>query len=338
VPSGRCALFSFSTESRGISFPSLPSGAFLCAAMRELANRRTFLKKCLVAGAAATGLRGLSPFSAQAVEPFKRAGGPRLRLSLAAYSFREYFNHKDPAKRLALLDFIDYCADQGLDGTELTSYYFPENFQTDYLLQVKRRAFLRGIAISGSAVGNNFALPKGPERDEQIARVKRWVDHCAVFGAPHIRVFAGPPGNLAFAEAKRLSIEALAECAEYAGRKGIFLGVENHGGIVAEPDDLLEIIRAVQSPWLGINLDTGNFNTADPYADLARCAPYAVNVQVKVEIKPRGAQKQPADLVRAIKLLRDANYQGWVALEYEAAEDPWKAVPGYLKKLRELMG
>lgn len=307
--------------------------------MRHLANRRNFLKTCLVTSATAAGLRSLAPLTAQAVEPFKRAGGPRLRLSLAAYSFRQYFNHKDAAKRITLLDFIDYCADQGLDGTELTSYYFPENFQNDYLLQVKRHAFLRGIAISGSAVGNNFALPKGPERDEQIARVKRWVDHCAVFGAPHIRVFAGPAGKLPLAEAKKLCIEALAECADYAGGKGIFLGVENHGGIVAEPDDLVDIIRAVQSPWLGINLDTGNFQTDDPYADLTRCTPYAVNVQVKVEIKPRGAaQKQPADLAREIKILRDANYQGWVALEYETSEDPWKGVPVYLKKLRELVG
>ena len=77
--------------------------------MRHLANRRNFLKTCLVAGTAATSLSTLAPLSAQAVEPFKRTGGPRLRLSLAAYSFREYFNHKDPAKRITLFDFDDCC-------------------------------------------------------------------------------------------------------------------------------------------------------------------------------------------------------------------------------------
>src|SRR3990172_5573088 len=153
-------------------------------------SRRDFLKNCLLASAASAGLAGLSPLAARAVEPVKRKGAPRLLRSLAAYSFRDFFKHKDPARRITLFDFIDYCADQALEGTELTSYYFPEKFVTDYLLQIKRHAFLRGVTISGSAVGNNFVVPKGPKRDAQIADVKKWVDHCAVFGAPHIRVFA----------------------------------------------------------------------------------------------------------------------------------------------------
>jgi sugar phosphate isomerase/epimerase len=129
----------------------------------------------------------------------------------------------------------------------------------------------------------------------------------------------------------------LEECGEYAGRKGVFLGLENHGGIVADPKDLLDIVKSVKSPWVGINLDTGNFHTDDPYADIASCAPYAVNVQVKSEIQKRGQKKELADLARLVKILRDANYQGFVALEYEAAEDPWQAVPPLLKRLGQLM-
>jgi sugar phosphate isomerase/epimerase len=167
------------------------------------------------------------------------------------------------------------------------------------------------------------------------------VDHCAVLGAPHIRVFAGPvPDKDAkeIAPAKKRCIAALEECGEYAGKHGVFLGLENHGGIVAEPDDLLEIVKAVKSPWVGINLDTGNFHTDDPYADLARCAPYTVNVQVKAEIKRRGQTvKEESDVKRLVKILRDANYQGFVALEYEAKPDPWKAVPEWLKKLGDAL-
>jgi sugar phosphate isomerase/epimerase len=93
----------------------------------------------------------------------------------------------------------------------------------------------------------------------------------------------------------------------------------------------------VKSPWIGINLDTGNFHTEDPYADLAKAAPYAVNVQYKVEVQYRGKQKQFADMPRVIKILRDANYQGYVALEYEAKEDAWKAVPEWLEKLKQAL-
>ena len=140
-------------------------------------------------------------------------------------------------------------------------------------------------------------------------------------------------------EAKKLCIAAFEECCDYAGKKGVMLGLENHGGIVAEPADILDIVRTVKSPWFGINWDSGNFRTDDPYHDLETIAPYAVNVQWKAEVQPRGAkEKQPVDLPRIVKILRAANYQGYVALEYEAAEDPWVAVPRLLKEMRALIG
>jgi sugar phosphate isomerase/epimerase len=310
--------------------------------MNPCFSRRSFLQRCSVlgGGVALTGALG------RAVEPFRRPGRPRLQLSLAAYSFRQYFKdgarETDPApasaRRIDLFDFIDYCAEQGCAAAEVTSYYFPPAVDDDWLLRLRRHAFLRGVALSGTAVGNRFTLPPGPERDAEIASVKRWIDRAAVLGVPHVRVFAGnrvQPDTLA--ESKARVRAALEECAGHAGRRGVFLGLENHGGIVAEADDLLDLVRSVRSPWVGINLDTGNFHTADPYADLARCAPYAVNVQVKAEMQPRGRPRGPADLVRLVRLMREANYQGYVALEYESAEDPWTAVPPLLARLRELL-
>ena len=85
-----------------------------------------------------------------------------------------------------------------------------------------------------------------------------------------------------------------------------------------------------------MNLDSGNFRTANPYEDFAASAPYAVNVQLKVELKVAG-KKEEADLKRMADILRKANYQGYVALEYEAAEDPYAAIPPLLKKLRGLL-
>ena len=309
-------------------------------------SRRHFLKLSGGAGLACAGLGALSAIHpAMSAEAFKRTGKPRLQLSLAAYSFRQYFKDSshpretetDPAKRIDLFDFINYCADHGCAGAELTAYYFPKDVDTDYLIRLKRHAFLRGIAISGTAVGNNFALPKGEALNQQIADVKRWIDYAAGMGAPHIRVFAGAAKGISDAEARKMCIGAMEECCEYAGAKGIFLGLENHGGIVAEPEGLLEIVRTVKSPWIGVNLDTGNFHTADPYADLAKIAPYAVNVQLKVELKRQGQKaNEPTDLPRVVTILREANYQGFVALEYEAKPDPWQAVPPVLNQMKEL--
>jgi sugar phosphate isomerase/epimerase len=308
-------------------------------------TRREFLKCSTRSTLALAGWRFLdNPLSA--MEPFKRAGSPRLLLSLAAYSFRDYFipgrgakpSKADAARQIDMFQFVDYCADHRCEGAEVTSYYFPETVTDEYFLKLRRHAFLRGIDISGTAVGNTFTHPAGEKRDQEIASVKTWINRAFVLGAPHLRIFAGTASGTAKAEAQKLCISAIEECCEYAGKKGIFLGLENHGGIVSELDDLLEIVRAVQSPWFGVNLDTGNFHTEDPYADLARCAPYAVNVQVKSEIRRRGQNKnEPADLPRLVKILRDVNYQGYVALEYEAAEDPWKAVPGLLQRMKELL-
>lgn len=300
-------------------------------------TRRGFL---VAAGLAATSARG--------VEPFARPGGARFHLGLAAYSFRQFFRWNrgqeqppaaDPARRLTPESFVDLAADLGCDAAELTSYFFAPDATADAMRDLRRRAFLRGIALSGSAVGNTFTKPAGPELDAEVATVKAWIDRTAALGAPHLRVFAGevPPGD-DVAAARRRCIAALEACAAHAGKAGVMLGLENHGGIVATADGLLEIVRAVQSPWLGVNLDTGNFRVADPYAELARCVPFAINVQYKVEIQRTvGGAKEPADAARVVKLLRDGGYQGFVTLEYEAAEDPFLAVPRHLRELRELL-
>ena len=124
---------------------------------------------------------------------------------------------------------------------------------------------------------------------------------------------------------------------KYAATKGVVLALENHGGITATPEQMLKIIDAVDSsPWFGVNFDGGNFRTDDPYASLSQIAPYAKNAQIKVEMFS-GAKKIPADLSRVVQILRTAGYRGYVALEYEAAEDPFVAIPGHLAELRMLL-
>ena len=119
-------------------------------------------------------------------------------------------------------DFIDYCAEQGLAGAELTSYYLDQAINKADLLKLKRHAFLRGMAISGTAVGNTFTHGKGAKRDEQVAHVKKWVDNAAVMGSPHVRVFAGNANGLSLADAQRNCIEVLEEVGEYAGKQGVY--------------------------------------------------------------------------------------------------------------------
>jgi sugar phosphate isomerase/epimerase len=290
---------------------------------------------------------GLGSVTLSGIEPLNRPGRSRMDLGLAAYSFRDYFRWaqgkaqpaRDHRASWTMADFIDWCADHEVPGAELTSYYFPPDVDDAYLTGVKRHAFLRGVRVTGTAVGNNFALPKGPKLDAEIAATKLWIDRAAVMGAPHVRVFAGAkPEGLSEEEAFANCLAAYQECLDYAAGKGVFLGLENHGGIVAEPAALVRLVRAAKGPWAGINLDSGNFHTEDPYADLALIAPYAVNVQLKTEIRRKGGAAEPADIPRIIQILRDAGYQGWFTLEYEGKADPFVEVPRLIAQLRPLLG
>jgi sugar phosphate isomerase/epimerase len=296
------------------------------------ATRRQFLSSSLAAGA---GL-AVSTKVAGAIEPIRRNGQSHIRLSIAAYSYRKYLDLKKPT--MTLDDFIDLAAGMGLDAVEPTAYYFAKT-TPEYLAHLKGKCTRLGLDVSGTAIGNNFCLPDAPKLKEQMAYVKGWVEHTARLGGKTVRIFAGSVTKGDTEEkARARCIEAIQEACDYAGQHGIILALENHGGIVTTIDQMLSLVQAVKHEWFGVNWDTGNFHSADPYADLARLAPYAVVVQIKTEIHRAGMAKEAADLPRLIGLLRSVNYRGYVALEYEAAEDPKTAVPRHIETLKKLMG
>lgn len=266
-----------------------------------------------------------------------------MKLSLAAYSFHSRLTQGWPEPTgqqgpMSLTDFIDFCAEQQLDAAELTSYYFPNPLAHEYLLQIKEQTFRLGLDISGTAIGNDFCLAAGAAREAQLQKCRQWIDYAAELGAPVIRIFAGNiPAGDSEAEALDRCVAGINESVRYASQRGVVLALENHGGITSTPEQLLAIVKRVEaSPWFGVNFDSGNFRTPDPYGDLERIAPYAVNAQIKVMIEPAGGNKQPADLQRVIGILKDANYRGYVVLEYEE-RDPLGEIPKYLDALRGLI-
>ena len=296
-------------------------------------SRRRFLKDAALgsAGVAAT-LAAATP--AGAIEPITRPGPHRFKFSLAAYSYRNLLSGKKP--KLTMHDFADDCAKLQLEGTELTSYYFPKKPTREYLVGLKGHCFRLGLDVSGTAVGNNFTGSPGAARDGQIASVKRWIDHAAILGAPVIRIFSGSVrAGQKPAEAHRLAVAAIEECCEYAGKQGVLLALENHGGLTTTVKGMLALVRDVKSPWFGVNMDTGNLHSADIYGDLARIAPYSLNVQVKVVVKPAGGIRQPTDFKRLAKILTDAGYRGYIVLEYEERGDPRVECRKYIGQMRE---
>ena len=293
------------------------------------APRRDFLRSLAALAA--------SPAVAAAIDPIRRPGPTAdLKLSLAAYSFRQYLDIKKGS--MTLFDFIDFAADLPLDAVELTSYYFADTSGA-YLDKLRAYAERKRRPVSGVPVGNTFTLKDDARRAVEVQKVKDWTARAARLGAKTVRIFAG---NLeksdTLADAQKRVVDALNECCPVAERAGVILAMENHGGITDTAEHLLDLVRPVRSPALGVNIDTGNFRTADPYREIAAIVPYGVVAQVKTEIFPAGRPKEDADLARVVRILKDGNFHGYAALEYEAAEDPKVAVPRYVRELRRLIG
>ena len=301
-------------------------------------SRRAFVSTTITGALASAAWRP----AVEAADPPKRNGKSHMKLSLAGYSFNRLLPKSWTPEQLAnakmtMDDFIQFCADHDLDGVEPTGYYFPKEITRDYLMHLKELTFRLGLDISGTAIGNDFCPPEGEKRDAQLKMCRDWIDHAATMGAPVIRIFAGrvPKGDSEDAAIERC-VTGINQSLEYAAQKGVFLALENHGGITATTDQMFRILKAVNpSPWFGVNFDSGNFRTADPYGDMQKIAPYAINAQVKVAVAPNG-KKEKVDLERIVRILKDADYRGYVVLEYEERE-PLKEIPGYIDQLRKLI-
>jgi sugar phosphate isomerase/epimerase len=295
-------------------------------------TRRQFLQSTVAAGAGVA----LSTAHTPAIEPIRRKGKAHIRLSIAGYSYRKYLDLKNP--QMTYDDFIDQAALMGLGAVEFTQYYFPQT-TPEYLAHLKGRCTRLGLDVSGTAIGNNFCVADPGKLKEQIKLVKDWVEHTSSLGGKTIRIFAGNVSRGDTEEkARARCIEAIQESCDYAGKYGIYLALENHGGIVATLPQMLSVVKAVKHDWFGVNWDTGNFHSPDPYADLEQLAPYAVVGQIKTEIHPAGKSAEQADLRRLTEILRAAGFRGYLALEYEAKEDPKTAVPRAIEALQKLMG
>ena len=255
-----------------------------------------------------------------------------MHVGSTAYSYRKYLSSGE----MSLEEFLHAGVEMGLDGVELTAYYFSTT-ERSYLHAIKRLCYRLGLDISGTAVGNNFCVPDEAKRAEQVQMVKEWIGHSVELGAACMRVFAGgvPEGHTE-AEARQWTIDALKECADYAGERGVLLALENHGGITSTADQVISLIEAVDSEWVVLNLDTGNFRT-DPYGSIAQAAPHAVTCHVKTEVPSPTGGKEEADIQRIVSTLRDAGYNGYLSIEYEAAEEPKVAVPRFVAQLKALV-
>ncbi len=231
---------------------------------------------------------------------------------------------------------IRHVAELGLDGLDTTVYWFPDT-SNQYLASLRRLAYKNAVSLYSVAVRVRLCQPTAELQRAEVENAKKWIDVAERVGATHVRIFGGTvPKGASEAQAITWAVEVLKRAAEYAGGRGIILGVEDDGGLTTTAEPTVAIVKQADSPWVGINLDTGNF-PKDGYSQVALCIPYAVNVHFKERIAGADGTKENADWDRLLQMFAQGGYKGFVSLEYESNENSETAVPRLAGELKRVV-
>jgi sugar phosphate isomerase/epimerase len=271
---------------------------------------------------------------------------PPVRLAVSTYSYWHFKPEKYPIEKV-----IEEAAALGFDGVEILHRQMADESPA-YVNGLKKAAFRHGLALPMLSIHQDFVTPDSAERQKDIEHTKHCIDLAAQLGAPAIRLNSGrwntiksfddlmkvkgeepPIAGHTEGEAFQWVIQSIEACLPAAEKAGVLLALENHWGLTTKPENLLKIYKAVRSPWLVINMDTGNFAT-DPYAGIEMLAPHASIVQAKTYYGGGEWYTLDLDYPRIASILRRAGFQGWVSLEMEGKESPATAVPKSFEVLR----
>ena len=308
------------------------------------ADRSNIFQKC-IAAILLLAIFGLSGLRAQ---DQKINTESHIRLALNAFSFNDVLMAKGTPEKPAftLFDLLEWCAGQNIEALDITAYYipsYPEVPTDEYIYELKRRAFSLGIDISGTGIRNNFASPDPAVRTADVERAKKWIVVAEKLGAPVIRLFAGeiPKGyENKWDEVAGWMTECFRECAAFGAQHGVIVGIQNHGDMLQTADQCINVVKAVNSKWAGIILDTGNFKVTDPYADIAAVIPYSVNWQVKESVFGLGSPVK-TDFPRLMKIIQKSGYRGYLPVETLAVKgvpyNPFVLVPELMNDLNAAM-
>jgi sugar phosphate isomerase/epimerase len=308
-------------------------------------SRRSFFQRGLgAAGAAAVSI------PSQAADKPATPPDQRIPIGVSSYSYWHFRGDRYPIESV-----IEDAARMGFDGVEILHRQMAEESNA-YLNKLKRLAFVNGLDLYMLSIHQDFVDPDPAKRQKDIEHTKHTIDLAHQMGIPAIRLNTGrwntirsfddlmkaggdePPieghdENDAF----QWVIDSIEECLPHAEQRGVVMALENHWGLSTKPENLLKIYKSIDSPWLGMNVDTGNY-VGDPYPQLEQLAPYADIVQAKTYYGGGEWYTLDLDYKRIAAILRKAGFRGWISLEMEGKEPAGTAVPKSLEVLREAFG
>jgi len=311
-------------------------------------NRRNFIKtSALVAG----GAIATSCASSKSISNAPSAFNENIRHNPIGVSTYSFWQFNGPKEDVSISYCIDQAARMGFDGIELLLVQMTSE-ERSYLMDIKKQAFHTGLDLMGFSTHQGFVYPEKEKRAENIAKTQHQLELAYQLGIPTMRLNTGrwgtsknfdelmankgiEPSIKGYTEEDGFKwvIDSIAACIPKAQECGIVMGLENHWGIGRTAKAVKRIVDEINSPWLQITLDTGNF-LEDQYSQGEIMAPQTFLVQAKTYYGGGKWYTLDIDYPRVGKMMRDHNYKGWISLEFEGNEDPMTAIPKSLELLR----
>ena len=272
----------------------------------------------------------------------------RNPIGVSSYSFWAF--HRKEYRPLEVC--LDHAARMGFDGLEILQRQLVST-DNAALQKIKRHAFLAGVPLMGYSTHQGFLSPDAEKRQRNIDHTIDCLEQSYRLGIPTMRVNSGtwgtsknfdelmanrgaekPIEGYNEEDAYKWTIAAYEVLAREAEKRGVVMGLENHWGLGRTPEGVKRVVDAVNSPWLEVTLDTGNF-LEDPYDRLEQLAPQTVLLQAKTYFGGGRWYELDLDYGRIAKILHTAGFSGWVSLEFEGNADPLEGIPKSLAMLRE---
>lgn len=274
---------------------------------------------------------------------------PRRRpIAVSSYSFWRF----NETTKLPVEKCLEMASDMGFDAFEVLHVQMTDE-TNGYLQNLKRRAFTLGMPLCGFSTHQGFVSPDAAERKKHIDHTQHCLELAHEMGIPTMRVNTGRWGTTksfdqlmadrgiepkleGYTEDQAFQwvIDAFAELIPHAEKYGVVMGLENHWGLGRTAEGVLRIVNALNSPWLQVTLDTGNF-LEDSYAQMEQMAPKAVFVQAKTYFGGGKWYTLDIDYARVGQILNAVDYRGYVSLEFEGKDDYMTAIPQSLEVLRK---
>ena len=315
--------------------------------MTEKTNRRNFIRNTsmILAG---SGLISSCAAPQEKREPQKK-NVRRNPVGVSTYSFWQF---NGPKENAPIEDCIEKAAEMGFDGIEFLLIQM-QSEENNYLQKLKRQAFHAGLDLMGFSTHQGFVYPEAGKRQAEVDKTIHQIELAYQLGIPTMRLNTGRWGTSGSFdelmankgiepvlegytedEGFKWVIDAIEQCIPTAEKCGVVLALENHWGLGRTAEGVLRIVNGINSPWLQITSDTGNF-LENQYEQLEMMAPQTFLIQAKTYYGGGKWYTLDIDYPRVAEIFRKVNYRGYISIEFEGNEDPMTAVPKSLEVIRD---